>query len=411
MPVIDESLEFRFGLSSKFSTITPSVNTLYFLTDTQQLFVGDTEYTRPVQYGTALPDTFMPANSLFVVQDGTARKLYISKDGASWDLVSVLNETITGGVFGDNTAGTISSTFKVPNITVDDRGHVTAIQDTTLKLPAYAAITVGNGNALTGAVWSGNSLQLQKNATFATASEVTELQNQVTALTETVGNITSFELDANQGTGYDDLASLKAAHSEGTAGVFYLVKNPDSTDGNAYLEYFWTGTDYELAGKFGDVDHSIFALSEDVDNALAEKVDTTTKINGQELSGDVNITDITGNAGTATKLAESVKINGVAFDGSEDIDIDLNHSLNEHTDVEIAAVVDGNALVYNGTKWVNKNLTKADLDLSNVDNTADADKSVAEATKATQDGSGNVITETYATKSEVRAATLVWKAI
>lgn len=43
--------------------------------------------------------------------------------------------------------------------------------------------------------------------------------------------------------------------------------------------------------------------------------------------------------------------------------------------------------------------TKSDVGLGNVDNTADANKSVASATKATQDGSGNNIVNTYLTKA------------
>lgn len=52
-------------------------------------------------------------------------------------------------------------------------------------------------------------------------------------------------------------------------------------------------------------------------------------------------------------------------------------------------------------------ITKATLNLENVDNTADSSKTVkaaGTATKATQDGSGNVITSTYATKVELSDA-------
>lgn len=58
-------------------------------------------------------------------------------------------------------------------------------------------------------------------------------------------------------------------------------------------------------------------------------------------------------------------------------------------------------------KTINITMAKSDVGLGNVDNTADADKSVSHAetagsaTKATQDASGNVITSTYATKSEI----------
>ena len=50
----------------------------------------------------------------------------------------------------------------------------------------------------------------------------------------------------------------------------------------------------------------------------------------------------------------------------------------------------------------NVNITKANIGLGNVDNTADANKSVASAIKASQDGDGNVIKNTYATKTEIK---------
>ncbi|MBQ8265196.1 MAG: metallophosphoesterase [Bacteroides sp.] len=58
----------------------------------------------------------------------------------------------------------------------------------------------------------------------------------------------------------------------------------------------------------------------------------------------------------------------------------------------------------------NVNITPANIGLGNVNNTADSNKSVkyatssGSATKATQDANGNVITETYATKTEVSNA-------
>ena len=49
----------------------------------------------------------------------------------------------------------------------------------------------------------------------------------------------------------------------------------------------------------------------------------------------------------------------------------------------------------------NVNITKANIGLGNVDNTADKDKSVAFATKATQDSDGNVIKSSYSTKKTI----------
>lgn len=52
----------------------------------------------------------------------------------------------------------------------------------------------------------------------------------------------------------------------------------------------------------------------------------------------------------------------------------------------------------------NVNITKANIGLGNVDNTADSVKNVATAVKAAQDGEGNNIVATYATKTQVEVA-------
>lgn len=448
MPEIKGVVDFKYGLQSAYTGLdAKDVNTLYFTTDTQRLFVGETEYTRPVGHGASLPGDFMPPDSLFVVENGTARSLYYSKDGESWDLISRLPASITAGVVGANTAGQLDfgASIKIPKVTYDDRGNVTAAEDVTVKLPAKPAdikntVTVtGDGNAVTGATFdtAGHALTLTKGQTFATKKE----------LTDAVGSITSFEIDSNGGNGYASLAVLKQVHATGTAGVFYLVVNPDASDSNAFVEYFWTGKAYEMAGKFGEVDHSSLATKKELTDGLAKKVDKTIKVNGHALDKDVTITDITGNAGTATKLETARKINGVNFDGSEDITIDVGpNTLAGQTDVDIATPAAGQSLVYDATskKWVNKKLAKADVGLGNVDNTADANKVVKSAgtltnartitlagdatgsvsfdgskdvtinvtgVKAAADGDGNNIVATYATKEEAAAAVLTWQSI
>lgn len=52
----------------------------------------------------------------------------------------------------------------------------------------------------------------------------------------------------------------------------------------------------------------------------------------------------------------------------------------------------------------NVNITKANIGLGNVDNTADSVKNVATAVKATEDGVGNNIVATYAKKTQVEVA-------
>jgi hypothetical protein len=59
----------------------------------------------------------------------------------------------------------------------------------------------------------------------------------------------------------------------------------------------------------------------DLQSALDAKVPVTRTVNGQALSGNITITTITGNAGTATALATARAINGVNFDGTAAITV------------------------------------------------------------------------------------------
>jgi hypothetical protein len=52
----------------------------------------------------------------------------------------------------------------------------------------------------------------------------------------------------------------------------------------------------------------------------------STTVNGQALSGNVTVSTITGNAGTATSLQNPRNINGVAFDGTANITIPITSS-------------------------------------------------------------------------------------
>lgn len=530
MPTADQKIMFKAGLQANFNLIgSKDLNTVYFCTDTQRMFVGETEYTRPVQHGTELPTGFLPPESFFYHE--TERALYYSKNGASWEACSnfYVHPSFTAKVVGDNTAGTVEfgGSFKIPKLTVNNQGHVSAAEDVEITLPQApediknTIEVTGAGNAVTAGAWdeAGHKLTLTKGETFATSEELngvkataeaampksggaftgavtvqapTENMNPATKqyVDNAISGITDFGIDAGPGeAGYDNLEALETAHETGEVGIFYLVKNPEAGEDNAFIEYFWTGSKYEMAGKFGSVDTSDLATKEEIANKadkvtgateghlagldangnltdsglapadiatkaeLNNKVDKTTTVNGQALSGNVQINDITGNAGTADKLKTPRTINGVEFDGSKNITIPTGpDTLEGLTDTEIAEPANGQVVAYDGesSKWKNKSLTKSDVGLGNVDNTADINKNVASAgklttartitlggdaegstsfdgsanvtinvnvthadaadsaTKATQDASGNVITETYATKQEVEDSALVW---
>lgn len=400
-------VKMLYGLQASYDKITAKdVNTVYFCTDTQRLFKGDTEYSRPVKFGDTLPETFSPPNSLFY---NTAQKaLYFSQDGTKWTAVSnfYTHPSFTAKVVGANTTGQVEfgGTIKIPKITVDNQGHVSAAEDIGIQLPMAPEdiknkVTVtGAGNAVTAAAMdtAGHTLTLTKGETFATKSE----------LQTAIGKITSFELDAGpEGAGYETLAALKAAHPTGTKGTLYLVKGKAGTS-NVFEEYFWTGKAYERAGTFGDVD-------------LSGYVPTTRKVAGKPLTGDVtlaksdvglanvdNTADAAKNVLSATKLTTKRQISlsgdatgSVQFDGSANAEIAVTVKESAH-----AAAADHATAADSATNATHAN----SADNATTASSANTAKTATSATNATNDGNGKNIASTYATKAELQNSKLVW---
>lgn len=518
MPSVNEMINFKYGLQANYDLIEEKdLNTVYFTTDTQRMFVGETEYTRPVQHGTSLPSGFLPPESFFYHE--TEKALYYSKEGTSWEACSnfYVHPTFTAKVVGANTAGSVDfgGSIKIPKITVNEQGHVSAAEDVTVTLPAKPAETpvtvnvTGTGNAVTTATVTDHAITMTKGETFATKDELDDVEaianaampksggdftGAITVQTPTadtnpatkkyvddaIGGITDFGIDPGPDElGYDDLDALKEAHAVGEIGIFYLVKNPDSEDDNTFIEYFWTGTKYEMAGKLGSVDTSGFATKEELaskadkvasatngnlagldaggnltdsgisatsvatktelNDGLNSKADKTITVNGQPLSGNVQI-DRVDEASTADKVANKLTINGKEYDGSSAIsittpDTDTTYTFENGTDGTFKVtpstgseqtVSIGKPATAGNADTATKLATPRAISLSgdatgtaNFDGSAPANIEVSvshataadtatSATKATQDGSGNVITNTYATKSEVQNATLKW---
>lgn len=214
MPATNGIIQFKYGLQAKYDSLAnKDLNTIYFTTDNQRLFVGDTEYSRPVGHGTSLPAAFVPANSMFVVENGTRRELYYSKDGAAWELVSVLPAEIIAGIVGANTAGAVDfgGTIKIPKITYDKHGNITAAEDVEVVLPSETPVDVevvsqGDGNAVTEITAEGATVTYKMGATFATAADL--------AATDKVA---------------DDAAAAAAAAQE-TADEAHAMANAAATD-------------------------------------------------------------------------------------------------------------------------------------------------------------------------------------
>ena len=67
-------------------------------------------------------------------------------------------------------------------------------------------------------------------------------------------------------------------------------------------------------------------LLRDTVNKANSAVPNTRRVNGMALSSDITISNISGNAGTATRLQTARRINNVLFDGTSDITINTTDS-------------------------------------------------------------------------------------
>lgn len=185
----------------------------------------------------------------------------------------------TAGSYGPNAAATLAfgGSFNVPYVTVDAKGRVTAIKHFALKLPA--APTSVSGNA-------GTATRLQNTRTISATGDGTWS--------------VSFNGSANASGEFTLAASGATAGSYGESAAKTL-----SYGGSFSIPYVTV----DAKGRVTSV------------KSIALKMPSAQ-------------TDVTGNAETATKLETARKINGVAFDGSKDISIDLLASAGRVTALE-----------------------------------------------------------------------------
>ena len=461
MPQVGQNVKFLAGLHANYVEIpSKDLNTVYFCTDTQQLFVGETEYTRPVNHGAELPEGYLPPNSLFYHTNEKA--LYFSQDGTSWQTVSnfYTHPSFTARTLGQQTGDTLAygGTFKVPSITVDDKGHVTAGADQTFTLPAAPEIpevpdveaeVTGSGNVITNITASEHKVTAEKGFTAASQTELDAVEATANAaMPKSGGTFTGAVIvqtptqDGHAATkGYVDQEAAAAEQAakdyadtilgandamvfKGTLGTAGTVTALPTTYQTGWTYRVITAGTY--AGQQCEVGDLIIAIADASDDGSnADWTIAQTNIDGAVThSADLTADNIVVGNGAGQVKPSSTKVSDLATNAALAGKVDKTFELNGHA-------LSGDSL----------DLTKSDVGLGNVDNTADANKVVASAgklttartitiagdatgsasfdgsanatitvdvAKATSDANGNNIANTYATKTELQNAALKW---
>lgn len=203
MPTQGTMVQFKAGLYENYVAIaTKDLNTIYFCTDTQQMFIGETEYTRPVITGSSLPEIDSPLNTLFY---HTTEKALYSNIGGTWTKVS--NEYVHPN------SGTTAGTYG--QVTVNAQGHVTA---------GTTATDVAHGGTGKTSV-TANSL-LKGNGTSAMAEIAPGTTGQVLKMT---ADGPAWGTDNN--TTYSDMKGATAS----AAGTHGLVPAPAAGKQTSFL--------------------------------------------------------------------------------------------------------------------------------------------------------------------------------
>ena len=138
-----DNVQFKRGTAAAFANVaTKDPNTIYFITDTNRIYVGDSEYSHPVLYGSAEPSSTMPQGALYIreiTENNIIRQQLYYSNGNTWTAVnvepgSIFAEAITAGNNGNVAPTNSATTFKVPTITVDTKGRVSNVVERTIDL-------------------------------------------------------------------------------------------------------------------------------------------------------------------------------------------------------------------------------------------------------------------------------------
>lgn len=90
MPTTNNEVHFKHGLKANFNQATKNADTLYFATDTQELYLGDQRYCGNIGVGSTLPLTPYEGEMFILNQNGNYN-LYIC-DGTDWYSTTALTE-------------------------------------------------------------------------------------------------------------------------------------------------------------------------------------------------------------------------------------------------------------------------------------------------------------------------------
>ena len=196
MPSTNSMVQFRAGTAAAFAALTKDANTIYFCTDTRQIFVGASEYTKGTVVLETSPDETTKGDDgrLYAYNGNLYLCQYVDGTTYNWIRVANVNDK-SGGVTSvgvgeglDTTAdsdnpitstGTIihsvpegaeartdaiadqtavfGQSFQIESVETDKFGHVVSVNIHTVALPKETELTVTQQSADATTLSNGDS--------------------------------------------------------------------------------------------------------------------------------------------------------------------------------------------------------------------------------------------------------------
>lgn len=143
MPNVNSKINFMVGTSASFNNLqTKDTDTLYFLTDTHQIFVGADEYTKSVRFLNAVPTPATEGVEGIIYVHSEGNTLYTcSKNGSSYDWTVIATLTnCTGSVTGDSVTFVKSVSISGQTLTGTTQAADVTISSTSTGIPTSRAV-------------------------------------------------------------------------------------------------------------------------------------------------------------------------------------------------------------------------------------------------------------------------------
>ena len=148
MPVLGKSIHIRYGTKDQYDGLDRvDGNAIYFIEDTQQIYIGDIEYNRPVFTLDHKPTEdeigidgriYLFDSDLFMYISDTWVNIteVISGEGIDIDgrKISLALSGADAGTYGSNDDRDHMDSVSVPKMDVDAYGRITHIEDSDVNI-------------------------------------------------------------------------------------------------------------------------------------------------------------------------------------------------------------------------------------------------------------------------------------